>query len=96
MLLAMESRWRSALIEAKVPTANRLAGSSCLLPIELLERSVYRRVGQMVGVVRHHLLRQTEDYLQDMLPGIAGVQKRLRRPVINIATLPNHAESEAA
>ena len=41
----------------------------------------------MVGVVRHHLLSDAEDDLQNLALGEAGVQKRLHRVVIHVATV---------
>src|SRR6056297_2467589 len=56
-----------------------------LFPGEALERLVHRRLGQVVGVVRHDLLRQPEDHFEHLTLGEARIEKRLQLGLVNMA-----------
>jgi len=55
---------------------------------------VHQRIGNVIGVVRHHLLRDAQNDFQDLSFGEPCIQERLNFTVIDGATVSNNAQRE--
>ena len=65
-------------------------------PGEFLERLVDGGVGQVVGVVRHHLLAVAEDHLEDVAPGETRVEEGMHSCVVKVAPVAHQRQGEIA